>query len=204
MLGHPPVRVGWQADPFGHSNTMAYISALNGFQAHVLGRPMPPLDPITNQSSVVWHPLQSAPPAHGFDRANSVMLYDEDGYWAPYRNVYPSLRYGDLDGAATAMDAYVRAAANRGQRPKNVLVMLGDDAPLQGFWSDVYPQLDSVSALRPCFCRALGVGLLTSRQRYRVPTIFPMHKSLLGKLCLFCGSVHVFGDNLQQELPLAR
>ena len=26
MLGHAPVRVGWSADPFGHSNTMAYMA----------------------------------------------------------------------------------------------------------------------------------------------------------------------------------
>lgn len=36
VLGHAPVRVGWSADPFGHGSTMAYISALSAYDAHVL------------------------------------------------------------------------------------------------------------------------------------------------------------------------
>ena len=49
--------------------------------------------------------------------------------------------------AATILDAYVRAAVARGPpSPRNVLVMLGDDVPLQDPWENLYGPLDKVLA----------------------------------------------------------
>ena len=142
VLGHRPVRVGWSADPFGHSNTMAYVSALNAYDAHLLGRSMSPHDPINSQSSVVWHPIASDPTV-------STMTYDNLGYWEPYRSMRdaldPEAKSHSVEKAARMLEAYAQAAASRSpQQPRNNIVLLGDDAPLQSPWERLYPALDEV------------------------------------------------------------
>lgn len=78
-LGAPPVRTGWAADPFGHSSSLAAIYAASGADAHILGRPMSPMDPINAASSVLWHPLASAPDGGAWDPASTVMTYNTLG-----------------------------------------------------------------------------------------------------------------------------
>jgi hypothetical protein len=49
--------------------------------------------------------------------------------------------------AANVLHAYVSAAAARGPpSPRNVLVMFGDDVPLQDPWDNLYGPLDDVLA----------------------------------------------------------
>ena len=48
VLGHAPIRIGYSADPFGHSSSYAFIQSLNAYDVHILGRPMSPLDPISS------------------------------------------------------------------------------------------------------------------------------------------------------------
>lgn len=136
VLNHAPIRVGWSADPFGHSNTMAFLNNLNAYDAHVLGRPMSPQDPIVKDSSVVWHPLHSLKDTKGaFDPTSSTMTYDNDAYWEPYRSMNKDLNHGNIDKAADTLEHYARALASRGaEQPRNVIVILGDDAPMQPPW----------------------------------------------------------------------
>ena len=148
VLGAPPVRVGWSADPFGHSSSMAYLAALNAYDAHVLGRPMSPLDPINTQAGTLWHPVAAMPDAGVFDPASTVLTTTTLGYWEPYRSMINDMVGGgaNLTRAADTLLSYAQAAAARSPFVTNVLVMLGDDAPLQQPWSDAYPALDSVLA----------------------------------------------------------
>ena len=146
LLNHAPVRIGWSADPFGHSNTMAYISNLNAYDAHVLGRPMSPHDPVVTQNSVVWHPLASLPDvAKQFDATSSTMTYDTNGYWEPYRSMNKDLDDGNLARAAATLSSYAHDAATRSpEQPRNVLAIVGDDAPMQPAWVHMYNSLDKV------------------------------------------------------------
>ena len=147
VLGHAPVRVGWSADPFGHSNTMAYASALSAYDAHILGRPMSPHDPISSLGSVLWHPLGSAPDAGAFDAATTVHVYDTNGYWEPYRSMLGDLQPGakqNLTKAGAKLAAYVAEAALARPYARNILVMLGDDAPMQAPWASMYAPLDAL------------------------------------------------------------
>ena len=144
VLGHKPVRVGYSADPFGHSASSAYLAALNAYDAHVLGRPMSPLDPINAQAGALWHPMASAPDAGAFDAASTVLSLSNGGYWEPYRSMDKS----DVNKAAATLLQWARAASAKGSpTPQTqVLLILGDDAPLQQPWANVYPHLDAVLA----------------------------------------------------------
>jgi hypothetical protein len=59
--GQPRVAAAWQADPFGHSLSSAYLFALHGYDGFVFGRGMTPGDPINAQTAALWHPLKSFP-----------------------------------------------------------------------------------------------------------------------------------------------
>ena len=139
VLGHAPVRVGYSADPFGHSATQAYLSALNAYDAHVLGRPMSPLDPI-NAGAQLWHPLSSMPDAGSFAAASTVLTLSNGGYWEPYR----SMDKNDVGKAAGTLLSWARGQAAKGQT--NILMILGDDAPMQAPWAELYEHLDAVLA----------------------------------------------------------
>ena len=142
VLGHAPVRVGYSADPFGHSSSAAYLAALNAYDAHVLGRPMSPLDPIDDQFAALFHPLASAPDAGAFAPASTVLLASNQGYWEPYRSMDKS----DVGKAAATLLSWARANAARGAPAQNVRLILGDDAPLQTAWFPLYAHLDAVIA----------------------------------------------------------
>ena len=144
VLGHAPVRVGYSADPFGHASTAAYLAALNAYDAHVLGRPQSPLDPINLQSFALFHPLAAAPDAGSFAPSSTVLTGSNAGYWEPYR----SMDKKDVAKAAATLLSWSRAASAKGSpAPQtHVLMVLGDDAPLQDPWADVYPHLDAVLA----------------------------------------------------------
>jgi len=81
------------------------------------------------------------------DPAAATMPFDTDAYWEPYRSMRDSLQHGLTPIAAGTLEAYARAAAGRGaEQPRNVLVMLGDDAPMQTPWVPMYDSLDKVLA----------------------------------------------------------
>jgi hypothetical protein len=144
VLGHAPVRVGWSADPFGHSSTAAFLASLNAYNAHVLGRPMSPHDPINDVNAALWHPMNSMPDGGAFDPASSVMTHSTLGYWEPYRSLVGALSAGNVTAAASILEAYAEAQANRQPFAANVLVLAGDDAPMQSPWEQIYPVLDAV------------------------------------------------------------
>ena len=146
-LEHAPVRFGWSADPFGHSNTVATLAALNAYDMHLLGRPMSPLDPINDVAAALWHPLSSAPDAGHFDPASTVLSASNGGYWEPYRSMRDALMKGDAAAAGKTLSAYVASAAARPPFANNVLVMFGDDAPLQSPYTSLYPALDAMLQL---------------------------------------------------------
>ena len=166
-LGHAPVRVSWSADPFGHSNTMAYLTALNAADAHVLGRPMSPRDPVNSQSSGLWHPMASMPDGGVFQPASTTMTYNTLGYWEPYRSMRGDMEAKNTAKAAATLLAYVEAAASRGPYESNILVMWGDDAPNQSPYAAMYPALDAVLDL-------LNANSSTSRitWRYSTPSVW--------------------------------
>jgi hypothetical protein len=144
VLGHPPVRVGYSADPFGHSNTFAYITALNAYDAHILGRPMSPHDPINSMSHAIWHPLGSAPDAGHFDASSSVLTSDNQGYWEPYRSMLGPMLKHNVGAAADVLLQWVSRVTAQPPFVQNVIVILGDDAPLQAPFEAIFPVLDQV------------------------------------------------------------
>ena len=108
---------------------------------------MSPHDPISTQGSVLWHPLGSAPDKGAFDPATTVHTYDTDGYWEPYRSMLGNLQPGtkqNITKAGATLAAYVTEAALAKPYASNILVMLGDDAPLQVPWDSLYAPLDAL------------------------------------------------------------
>jgi len=143
VLGHAPVRIGYSADPFGHSSSMGYIQSLNAYNVHILGRPMSPLDPINSQFASIWHPLQSFPDNGSFDKASSILTVDNMGYWEPYRSFVGPASAGKITDAANELLSWSKNEAARGDN-ENILMILGDDAPMQTPWALLYPILDKV------------------------------------------------------------
>ena len=92
---------------------------------------MSPGDPINAASSVLWHPTASAPDGGTFDPASTIMTYNTLGYWQPYRDMHDAVGKGDVDSAAATLRAYVEAAAARPPFLTNILVLYGDDAPME-------------------------------------------------------------------------
>ena len=93
-LGAPPVTTAWQADPFGHSTSQAFIYSQMVQDGLVLGRPASGGDPTTLQSASLWHPMASFPDGGAFDNF-TLLLHDQwIGYWQPFRAVYPLLLAG--------------------------------------------------------------------------------------------------------------
>lgn len=143
VLGHAPIRIGYSADPFGHSSSYAFIQSLNAYDVHILGRPMSPLDPISSQFATIWHPLQSFPDTGLFDKASSVLTVDNNGYWEPYRSFVGPATSGKLLDAANTLLSWSKNEAERGDN-ENILMILGDDAPMQAPWFTLYPILDEI------------------------------------------------------------
>ena len=145
VLGHAPIRVGYSADPFGHSASYAYLNALNAYDVHILGRPMSPLDPISTQFAAIWHPLASFPDSGSFQKASSILTVDNDGYWEPYRSFVGPAGSGKITDAANELLSWAQNEAARGNN-ENILMILGDDAPMQTPWDTLYPILDEIIA----------------------------------------------------------
>lgn len=144
-MGHAPVRVGWQADPFGHSTGYSFIQSQAAFNGLVFGRPMSAgawgSDPVNSQSGAVWHPLASQPGGNGgaFDDY-SMLLHDHPGYWEPGRDCEGPIAAGNATAVAVLLGAFIRGVASRPPYSSTVLVMLGDDF----YWQSADAQLPVV------------------------------------------------------------
>ena len=146
-LGHAPVRIGWQADPFGHSTAYAFIQSQAAFNALVFGRPMSAgswgSDPVNEQSGVMWHPLASQPGNGGAFDAYSILLHDQQsGYWEPGRDCEGPIAAGNATAVALVLAGYIRSLASRPPYASNLLILMGDDF----YWQTADVQLPVVDA----------------------------------------------------------
>lgn len=145
-MGSPPVSTAWQADPFGHSNTQAYLYSGMAMDGYVFGRPMSQgNDPINAQSQAVWHPMRSFPDAGVFDDYAILTHAQTIGYWEPYRDMHPALASGSASEAATILVNYINQMAAKHPSTTNMIIMCGDDFQLADALV-VYPTLDQTLA----------------------------------------------------------
>jgi hypothetical protein len=150
VLGAPPVTIGWQADPFGHSSGYGALHAAAAADALVLGRPMSAgawgSDPVNGQSGVLWHPLASHPGGNngsgGFDGYTLLLHDQQSGYWQPGRDCEPAIAAGNATAVAAVLAAYARALAGRPPYTSTVLLLVGDDF----YWQTADAQLPVLDA----------------------------------------------------------
>jgi hypothetical protein len=72
------------------------------------------------------------------------MVSDNQGYWEPYRTMLGPMRKLDIVAAADVLFRWVSQAASRPPSVQNVLVLLGDDAPIQAPYEEIFPVIDQV------------------------------------------------------------
>jgi hypothetical protein len=154
VLGAPPVTVGWQADPFGHSTGYGFLHTQAAADALVLGRPMSAgawgSDPVNGQSGVLWHPLASQPGGNngsgggggGFDGYTLLLHDQQSGYWEPGRDCEPAISAGNATAVAAVLAAYARSLGARPPYASNVVVLVGDDF----YWQTADAQLPVLDA----------------------------------------------------------
>jgi hypothetical protein len=150
-LGSPPVTTGWQADPFGHSSTFAFLLAGTAADGLVLGRPMGATwpgggqpDPI-DSADALWHPFASFPDGGVFDAHTLRTHVQRFGYWEPYRSMRGALQKGDTAAAATTLAGFLETLAAQRPAAANALVMWGDDFEL-GDAETMFPAMEAVFA----------------------------------------------------------
>lgn len=145
-LGYGPVTMQWAADPFGHSNTYAYLQTLYAANGMVIGRPMSAQDPINSQSALLYHPMLSFPDG-GADDEHTLVYHDHVcGYWEPMRDNKAALVAGNVTQVVESLFNYINSLAMLGPpRMRTVLVMFGDDFEW-GQAQVMYATLDRVLA----------------------------------------------------------